>query len=144
MSTMTSSAASVSISSSSNGIDQASQTGDAVRNLMDQFAQEGRADVAFGSPHVIGARTLIPVARITYAFGGGSGDSTRQKASAAGGLAVRPFAVIEVTQDKVRVVPIVDVHTVIGRILGFAVATTLIGAFLRRPRVRQAGLHVKI
>ena len=134
------------IAPSANGsIDQRSEVADPLRSVIDQVARNGKADVAFGTPQVIGARTLIPVARVMYGFGGGSGDSTRQQGSGGGGaLGVRPFAIIEVTNERVRVVPIVDVQSMMARVFAFATAAMLLAAVLRRARARRAGSHVKI
>src|SRR5689334_17374312 len=103
------------VAPSTDGIDRSSSTANALRSLIGQVAGNARADVAFGTPQVIGQRTLIPVARVIYGYGAGNGDSTKQQGGAGGGLAVRPFAVVEVTQDQVRIVPIVDVQTMISR-----------------------------
>jgi uncharacterized spore protein YtfJ len=129
-----------------NGTVQSSEVDAALRRVIDQFGSNGKADVAFGTPQVIGSRTLIPVARVMYGFGGGGGtDTARQRGSGAGGgLAVRPFAVIEATPDKVRVVPIVDVQRMIGRVFAFATVALVVAAFMRRPHGDQRGSHVKI
>jgi len=136
--------ASAAIISTSNGIDRSVETADALQRVIDQFTTSGKADVAFGTPRVIGDRTIIPVARVAYAFGGGSGAQNAQQRGAGGGLAVRPFAVVEVSQDKVRVVPIVDVQSMIGRVFAFATAAVLVAALARRARAEQPRSHVKI
>jgi len=129
-----------------NGTVQSSESDGALRRVIDQFATNGKADVAFGKPQVIGNRTLIPVARVMYGFGGGAGtDAAQQRGGGAGGgLAVRPFAVIEATADKVRVVPIVDVQRMIGRVFAFATVALVLAAFMRRQHGDQRRSHVKI
>jgi len=75
----------------------------------------------FGEPIRVGDRTIIPVARVGGMFGLRFGRGTRppehageagaeQGAGGGGGgqVSVRPLAVIEITSEKVRVVPIVD------------------------------------
>jgi uncharacterized spore protein YtfJ len=138
--------ASPAIASSSNGIDRSAETADVLRRVIDQLTTNGKADVAFGTPQVVGDRTIIPVARVTYGFGGGSGaeNAPQVGSGAGGGLAVRPFAVVEVSQEKVRVVPIVDVQSMMGRVFGFATAALLVAALARRAREQQPRSHVKI
>src|SRR5579864_7839729 len=138
--------ASPAIGSSSNGINRSPETADALRRVIDQLTTNGKTDVAFGTPQVIGDRTIIPVARVMYAFGGGSGsDSMRQGGSGAlGGLTVRPFAVVEVSQHNVRVVPIVDVQSMMGRVFAFATAAVFVAMFARRARGQQRHVQLKI
>jgi uncharacterized spore protein YtfJ len=129
-----------------NGTVQSSESDAALRRVIDQFATNGKADVAFGTPHVIGDRTLIPVARVMYGFGGGAGTDTAQQrgSGAGGGLAVRPFALIEATPDKVRVVPIVDVQRMIGRVIAFATVALVVAGLMRRPHGDHHRSNVKI
>ncbi|MBX6773323.1 MAG: hypothetical protein IRY83_16505 [Chloroflexi bacterium] len=73
----------------------------------------------FGEPITVGERTIIPVARVGGAFGLGfgrgqapvpEGAAGREGAGGGGGarFAARPIAVIEVTAERARVIPIVD------------------------------------
>jgi uncharacterized spore protein YtfJ len=118
--------------------------------LLAQVAERinGRATVeaAFGPPCTVGDRTVIPVARVFYAFGGGGGNGTGPTAAAesragsgsggGGGAGVRvvPVAVVEVTPDRTRVRPIVDVATLATRAFVFAGVVTALGLILgRRP-----------
>jgi uncharacterized spore protein YtfJ len=124
-------------------------TGPAER-LLAQVAERinGRATVeaAFGPPCTVGDRTVIPVARIFYAFGGGGGSGTGPAGAAesplgsgsgsggGGGAGVRvvPVAVIEVTPERTRVRPIVDVATLATRVFVFAGVVAALGLILRR------------
>lgn len=129
-----------------NGVDRSTETADAVRPIIDQLLRNGKADLAFGTPTTVGDRTLIPVARVMYGFGGGSGpDSTQRRGSGAGGgLGVRPIAMIEATHNGVRVLPIVDVQSMLGRVFGFATAALLFAAFMQRARGRHGSSRVTI
>ena len=136
--------ASPAMTSHSNGIDRSAETANELRHVIDQLTTSCKADIVFGTPQTIGDRTIIPVARVMYAFGGGSGAQNAQQRGAGGGLAVRPFAVVDVSQKKVRVVPIVDVQSIISRVFAFATATVLVTALARRMRERQPRSSVKI
>lgn len=74
------------------------------------------ARTVFGEPVEIDGRKLIPVASVQYGFGMGGGMGPKGEAGEApggggggGGLRVRPVALIEVTDGKVKVEPIIDV-----------------------------------
>jgi len=72
----------------------------------------------FGDPMEIRGRTIVPVARVSYAFGMGMGQGRRRPegqdgtvgegGGGGGGISVRPLAVVEVTDTAVNVVPVVD------------------------------------
>lgn len=79
----------------------------------------------FGEPMHVGDRTIVPVARVGGSFGLGFGRGTRPapgegagEAQGSGGgggatMSARPVAVIEISPDKVRVKPIVDVTRIV-------------------------------
>lgn len=80
----------------------------------------------FGEPIKVGERTIVPVARVGGGFGLGFGRGKKtpeqgenpaaQEGAGGGGggtVSARPVAVIEITPERVRVKPIVDVTRVI-------------------------------
>lgn len=76
----------------------------------------------FGEPVRVGDRTVIPVARMRGAFGMGFGEGKQEegdetesgKGGGGGGLfSARPVAVVEVTDERVRVLPIVDLTRIV-------------------------------
>jgi len=84
------------------------------------------ARMVFGEPIKVGDRTIVPVARVGGGFGLGfggkrtlpeTGEAAAEQASRGGGgggrLSARPVAVIEVSPEKVRVKPIVDVTRIV-------------------------------
>jgi uncharacterized spore protein YtfJ len=97
----------------------------------------------FGEPTVVGERTIITIAEVSYGFGFGygggpehtdaSGTPVKKGGGGGGGsrTRARPVAVLEVTPDGMRVEPIVDVPRIslAGMALGawtvFWVAATL-------------------
>lgn len=81
-----------------------------------------KADVkaVFGEPHSVDGRTLIPAARVVYGvvLGFGrrdfpaptdtEGQATGPEGGGGGASAATPIAMVEVTDDETRVIPIVD------------------------------------
>jgi uncharacterized spore protein YtfJ len=132
--------------------------------LGQELGARATVDAVFGRPQTIGERTVIPVARIAYDFGGGAGGGARGKRRKAerapepeagtshpaepkgeevrapqefgvgggGGVRAEPVAVVEIGPKGVRVVPIVDVNRMIGRVFtvvfGFAFAAMVVSA----------------
>jgi uncharacterized spore protein YtfJ len=143
-----------------NGIHPPPETDQALRRVIDQVATNANAEVAFGTARVIGERTFIPVAQVSYGFGrrssSGSGPATTQDAASrvistdgfgsgvAGGLTVRPFAVIAVGPGGVRVLLLVDVQSMMARVFGCAAAALIVAAFVRRPRSQRRRFHLQI
>ncbi len=126
---------------------------DLVQGLLDSVAElqeNANVNAIFGDPVIFEERIVIPVAKVSYGFHMGVGydgttDETENHAEgsgesdigAGGGGAVhaRPFAVIEVTPESVRVEPIVDeqkLATAGSLLVGwgiFCLAKTLIKIF---------------
>jgi len=107
-------------------------------------------DAVFGPPRTVGDRTIIPVARVAYGFGMGAGagkpakdgSQDAEQAGAGGGAAAMatPVAVVEVTPDGVRVIPVVDVMRLITRVLLFVGIVSVMGIlFGARGRGQRFG-----
>lgn len=101
----------------------------------------------FGKPEKVGEKLVIPVAAVRCCFGGGWGTGKNpSKADAnnvqegeggggAAGVVARPVAILEVTEQRTRVIPILDntLVAVAGMVLG-AGALFLLGRLLGRGR----------
>jgi uncharacterized spore protein YtfJ len=76
----------------------------------------------FGEPIHANGKTVVPVAKVSYAFGGGSGAGKngahpeRQGEGGGGGGAVRahPAGVLEITDTATRFVPFTDLTWIAG------------------------------
>ncbi len=87
---------------------------------IEDMRNKANVSAVFGEPVKAGERTIIPVADIKYGFGLGFGEGPVKSAEgeespdggqgggAGGGVAARPVAVLEITEDGVTVKPIVD------------------------------------
>ena len=88
--------------------------------ILDRLKQSARVELAYGESRKIGDKTIIPVALVSYLFGGGSGSGVGPSGhnghsegvgiggGGGGGVRVQPVAVLEVTEDNTRLVPIID------------------------------------
>lgn len=95
----------------------------------------------FGEPILAEGRTVVPVAKVAYGFGGGAGggygkpgtESSRHGEGGGGGGGVRawPAGALEITATGTRFIPYFD-----ARVVGIAFAAGLIAGrfFLRRRR----------
>lgn len=91
-----------------------------VQTLLDSFAdlrEKANVNVAFGEPVTVEGRTVIPVAKVAYAFRMGVERGTMAEEETAegtadsgggGGMLARPLAVVEVTPEGAWVKPIID------------------------------------
>jgi uncharacterized spore protein YtfJ len=100
-----------------------------ILNLASETEKKAHVTAVFGEPQTVGDRTLIPVAEVRFGYaigqcggqppvagkgaepgdiGGESGCGKMHGEGGAVGLVARPLAVIEVTADRMQVVPIVD------------------------------------
>ncbi|MBI2200955.1 MAG: hypothetical protein HYU43_03340 [Armatimonadetes bacterium] len=87
--------------------------------LQERFQElQGKADVrtVFGEEIELNGRRVIPVASVQYGFGMGGGSGPRQTEGEApggggggGGMRVEPVALIDITDGKLKVEPIVNV-----------------------------------
>lgn len=97
--------------------------------LGERMGGSGNVEVVFGPTRSLAGREVIPVARVAYGYGAGGGSAPPKEAGeeppggggGGGGVTVTPLAVVEVTDDDLRVVPIVDRGKLLTR------AVTLMG-----------------
>ena len=95
----------------------------------------------FGEPIAAHGKTVVPVAKVTYGFGGGFGSgkqsaqADRQGEGGGGGGGVRayPAGALEITEAGTRFVPFTDLKSLVAAFAAGAVLTSL----LRMPRRRS-------
>jgi uncharacterized spore protein YtfJ len=103
-------------------------------DTIEEARQTARWQAAFGEPQVVGEKTIIPVARVSYGFGLGFGSGTGRPetddepasqdegAGGGGGASAKPLGAIVVTPEEVYFEESVDA----GKI---AIAAFLMGGF---------------
>lgn len=83
-----------------------------VEKIIERLGRSADWRVVFGDPITAGTKTIVPVARVAYGFGGGPGPAGEQPrpndqgaqetGSVGGGVAVRPVGVLEVSYAGTR------------------------------------------
>ena len=89
-----------------------------VSQIAERLKTSARVEVVYGEERKIGDKTIIPIAVVAYAFGGSAGGGAAPSGNGAseattgggggGGVRVHPVAVLEVTGDDTRVLPVLD------------------------------------
>jgi uncharacterized spore protein YtfJ len=95
-----------------------------LQSLKESTLSQASVKAIYGEPIAAQGRTVIPVAKIMYAYGagagtGGVGDSSARGEGGGGGGGVRviPVGVIEISEQQTRFVPITDRKTLTGAVL---------------------------
>ncbi len=108
-------------------------TEELVATISERLKATADVKVVYGEPQVIEGRTIIPVAVASYGFGAGSGGG-EQGSGGGGGVRVKPLGVLEITAERTRFIPIVDVNRLAT--LGL-IALVVILFWFRRPFRRR-------
>ena len=104
---------------------------DPTEQALSKLLIAANADAVFGEPVVNGGTTVIPCSEVIIGMGMGSGGgpaaedgkSTGSGSGGGGGARSRPIAAIIITQDEVRVEPILDITKIV-------LASLTTGAFI--------------
>ncbi len=98
-----------------------------VLHTVEEPLKDTSAKQVFGEPYEAQGKTIIPVARVAYGFGGGTGrhhaDGKEEPESTGGGggaMAV-PFGVLEITPEHTKLIEFSDRKKLVGAaMLGLA------------------------
>ncbi|WP_254536410.1 GerW family sporulation protein [Halomarina litorea] len=105
-------------------------------SVIERLSEAASVEAVYGDPLTVDGRTVIPVARVAYGFGGGYDPmADREKGASGGGGGVRasPVGVLEVTEGETRFVRFGRRRRTIG---AFAVGV-LVGALAAYSRARR-------
>lgn len=113
--------------------------------IQEPLAAAGAVQRVFGAPIQSGERTILPVARVAWGFGGGSGrgrgpmrhageaEGSRplpegEGGGGGGGIQIRPLGVFEITPEGTRFIP----PSLTSRMVAALAGGLLVGWFLGR------------
>ncbi len=88
-------------------------TEELVATISERLKAGADIKVVYGEPQVIEGKTIIPVAVASYGFGAGSGTGPQGEGGGAGGgggMRIKPVGVVEITAERTRFIPILDVN----------------------------------
>jgi uncharacterized spore protein YtfJ len=81
------------------------------RELSERLRESATVTTVYGEPVVAEGKTVIPVARVAYGFGGGSGvrpgpngDAPHEGGGGGGGVMAAPAGALEITPEGTRFV----------------------------------------
>ena len=85
---------------------------DLFSTLADRLQSSASVKTVYGDPVLVEGKTIIPVAKVAYGFGGGSGprkndgdsEGGEESGGAGGGVSASPVGVVEITHDGTRFV----------------------------------------
>jgi uncharacterized spore protein YtfJ len=85
---------------------------ESLRSMVATLREHAGVESVYGTPVAAGDRTIVPVARVRYGFGGGfgssdeggAGDESGEGGGVGGGLTADPVGVVELTPNGVRLV----------------------------------------
>jgi uncharacterized spore protein YtfJ len=112
-----------------------------IEGAVEHLQTSANVKAVYGTPITTDGKTVIPVAKVAYGFGAGSGVHAKKSKNgktpaegggAGGGVAAKPIGVVEITGTETRFVPFgvsrkLAIMAVIGAGLGAA-----LGWFLGR------------
>lgn len=119
---------------------------DGLAQPLKQLVERVGVRAVFGEPVHAHGRTFIPVAKVTYGFGFGGGRRQRHEqeehqeeerehdegGGAGAALVARPVAVVEIRDDRTRVLPVWDANRLV--LAALAAAAWTVFWVVRRPR----------
>lgn len=120
------------------------QTTDMLKDMAENLKSSASVDAVFGETRETQGKSVIPVASVQYAFGAGGGEGTApaegegQKASSGSGgggggkVKARPVAVLEITPEDTRVMPVVDYTRLASTFLGGMFVWWILRSFRRK------------
>jgi uncharacterized spore protein YtfJ len=104
-----------------------------LRSLGDHLQLGRSVRNVYGDPVVVGGRTVIPIARVSYGFGAGGGvnegeeaQSERGGSGGGAGMSARPAGALEITEAGTRFIPFVDparlgIALTVGLLIGLGI-----------------------
>ena len=124
------------------------------KQIRDILQSAGGVKFSFGNPVSVGNISIIPVARVSFGFGAGSGklpgskkkkkgeiledkietdDNIDFKGGGGGGIKTEPIGIYAIKGDRVKYYPVITIREMVG-IFGFALLLLFRISKLRRKK----------
>jgi uncharacterized spore protein YtfJ len=107
-----------------------------IQELLRSVVNQAGAKTVYGDPISADGKTIVPVAKVRYGFGGGSGrkagEQGQEGGGGGGGFVAHPVGYIEFTSSGTRYVPIVDLESVAWAVVAGACLGLVIGKIFNR------------
>jgi uncharacterized spore protein YtfJ len=110
---------------------------DVLQRLGETLGSTATVKSVFGEPIQANGKTVVPVAKVAYGFGGGFGagkhgkKSDQQGKGGGGGVRAFPAGVLEITEESTRFIPFTDLRLLA---LAFAAGAAFGAVILARRR----------
>ncbi len=119
-----------------------------IQQLLQSIAERVSASASvkniYSDPVVVGNRTVIPAAKVRYAFGGGGGMPKADERAGGGGgggrVSARPCGALEITPEGTRFIEFEDsLHTGAALAIGFVLGAAVVAiSGSRRIEVKRS------
>ena len=113
---------------------------DLLHKIGDALGSTATVKSVFGEPISAHGKTVVPVAKVAYGFGGGFGagkhgaqaDRRGEGGGGGGGVCAYPAGALEITDTGTRFVPFTDLKWLVAAFAAGAVLTSLLRVQRRR------------
>jgi uncharacterized spore protein YtfJ len=116
------------------------------KTIIEPLQNSAAVKSVFGDPVAAQGKTVIPVARIAYGFGGGSGKRVHEAMpgegeGGGGGVVATPLGVFEVTDSETRFIPLNENRKFVAGVLA-GLAAGFIWARRSQAKKKKDKTHV--
>jgi len=119
------------------------QVQEILQSISERVATTASVKQVFGEPIERAGRTIIPVARVKYGFGGGYGGGEQEGAEVnrplaagggggGGGVRAKPVGALEITDSGTRFIRFVDLGEIVKACVGGLVAIMIVRRLTKR------------
>lgn len=118
---------------------------DVLQGISEALGTTANAKSVFGEPIHADGKTVVPVAKVAYGFGGGFGsgkdgshpDRHGEGGGGGGGVRAFPAGALEITSTATRFVPFISFAQLVRQLSAAFAAGVVFGALIRPRRASQ-------
>jgi uncharacterized spore protein YtfJ len=119
----------------------------AIQEFVESLRSTATVKSVFGEPIQMEGKTVLPIAKVAYGFGGGFGnrakfgesqdrDTKQEGGGGGGGVKAFPAGALEITPNRTTFIPLHDALRDCGLLLAGFVAGALVGAAFSLRRLK--------